>query len=121
LSETLKKDFDYYAIMTYHRQTMRELNLEEKKAIRLVGEVAEKALRSARDPSQVMMKIQVMDWKSYEVIPTKEVDEVLTGIFAHGNVSVVFVPYIDQFPIHLLKGKWNLPAKPAGSKPTKAP
>jgi hypothetical protein len=64
-----------------------------------------------------MMKIQIMDWKSYEVIPTKEVDEVLTGIFAHGNVSVAFVPYIDQFPIHLLKGKWNSPAKPAGGKP----
>ena len=121
LSETLKKDFDYYAIMAYHRQTMRELNLEEKQAIRLMGEVAERALRSVRDPSQVMMKIQIMDWKSYEVIPTKEVDEVLTGILAHGDVSLAFVPYIDQFPIHLLKGKWNSPAKSPGSKPTKTP
>ena len=121
LSETLMKDFDYYAIMAYHRQTMREFSLDEKGAIRLMGEVAEKALRSARDPSQVMMKLQIMDWKSYKVVPTKEVDEVLTGILSHGNVSLAFVPYVDQFPIHLLKGKWNSPAKPAGGKPSKAP
>ena len=42
---------------------------------------------------------------------TKEVDEILSGILSHGKVSLAFVPYIDQFPIHLLKGKWDSPDK----------
>lgn len=107
LSEALQKDFDYYAVMAYHRQTMKELKMEEKKAIDLMAEVAEKAVKSVGNPSRVMMKVQILDWKSYEVIPAKEVETVLDGILRHGEVSLAFVPYIDQFPLHLLKGKWT--------------
>jgi hypothetical protein len=53
------------------------------------------------------MKIQILDWKSYEVIPTREVETVLDGILTQGKVSLAFVPYIDQFPLHRLKGKWT--------------
>ncbi len=107
LSEALEKNFDYYAIMAYHRQTMKELNLEEKRAIDLMAEVAEKAVKSVGDPSRVLMKVQILDWKSYEVIPTREVEAVLDEILRHGKVSLAFVPYIDQFPLHKLKGKWT--------------
>jgi uncharacterized lipoprotein YddW (UPF0748 family) len=109
LSEALEKDFDYYAVMAYHRQTMKELGMEEKKAIDLMAEVAQKAVKSVRDPSRVLMKVQILDWKSYEVIPKKEVEEILTAILNHGDVSLAFVPYIDQFPLHSLKGKWAAP------------
>ena len=107
LSEALKAGFDYYAVMAYHRQTMRELKMEEKDAIRLMAEVAQKAIHAIGNPSKVMMKIQVLDWKTYEVISTKEVDEILTGILGQGKVSLSFVPYIEQFPFQVLKGKWN--------------
>ncbi|OGP93477.1 MAG: hypothetical protein A2156_11290 [Deltaproteobacteria bacterium RBG_16_48_10] len=106
LSEALEKGFDYYAIMAYHRQTMKELNMELQKAIDLMAEVAQKAIKSIGDPFQVMIKIQVLDWKSYEVIPTKEVEALLSGILSHGEVSLAFVPYIDQFPLHQLKKNW---------------
>lgn len=106
LSEALGKGFDYYAIMAYHRQTMNELNMELQKAIDLMAEVTQKAVKSIGDPFQVMIKIQVLDWKSYEVIPTKEVEALLSGILSHGEVSLAFVPYIEQFPLHQLKGKW---------------
>ena len=53
------------------------------------------------------MKVQVLDWKSYQVIPTKEVETLLNGILGQGEVSLAFVPYIDQFPLHQLKGKWT--------------
>jgi hypothetical protein len=106
LSEALEKNFDYYAVMAYHRQTMKELNMEERKAIELMAEVAGRAVKSVGDPAKVLMKMQILDWKSYEVLPKKEVEEILTGILNHGEVSLAFVPYIGQFPLHSLKEKW---------------
>ena len=105
-SEALGKNFDYYAVMAYHRQTMKESNMEERKAIGLMAEVAGNAIQWVGDPSQVLMKVQIFDWKSSEVLPQKEVEEVVTGILNHGEVSLAFVPYMNQFPLQALKGKW---------------
>jgi tetratricopeptide (TPR) repeat protein len=107
LSEALKKNFDYYAIMAYHRQTMKELNMEEKKVFDLMAEVSQKAVEYVGDPSKVLIKVQILDWKNYEVIPQKEVEEILSRILEQGEVSLAFVPYIHQFPLHQLKGKWT--------------
>jgi len=115
LSEALKKDFDYYAVMAYHRQTMRELNMEEQRAIRLMAEVAQKAVQSTGDPARVMMKLQILDWQSNEMLPVKEMDEILTAILDQGNVSLAFVPYVEPFPFHLLKGRW-IPVSPNNRK-----
>jgi uncharacterized lipoprotein YddW (UPF0748 family) len=111
LSETLEKNFDYYALMAYHRQTMKELNMEEKKAIELMAEVAEHAVRLVGDPSKVLMKIQIFDWESEEVVPQNEVDRILAGILGQGEVSLAFAPYISQFPLYSLKEKWNTSKK----------
>jgi tetratricopeptide (TPR) repeat protein len=107
LSEALRKDFDYYAVMAYHRQAMKDKNIEVKEAIDLMAEVAKKAVKSVGEPSRVLLKLQVLDWKSYAILPQKEVEEILTGILNQGEMSLAFVPYIDQFPLHLLKGKWT--------------
>ena len=111
LSKALEKNFDYYALMTYHRQTMKELNMEEKKAIELMAEVAERAVGLVGDPSKVLMKIQLLDWKNDEVVPQKEVEEMLAGILSRGKVSLAFVPYISRFPLYSLKEKWNSVSK----------
>jgi hypothetical protein len=107
LSEALEKDFDYYVVMAYHRQAMKERNMEVGKAIDLMAEAAQKAVKLVGDPFRVLMKFQIYDWKSYEVVPKKEVEEVLAGILNHGEVSLAFYPYLDQFPLNLLKGKWT--------------
>ena len=106
LSGAIEKSFDYYAVMAYHRQTMKELGMEEVQAIDLMAEVAQKAVSLVGDPSKVLMKVQILDWKSYEVIPKKEVEELLAQMMIHGNVSLAFVPYIEQFPLQQLKGQW---------------
>jgi hypothetical protein len=106
-SEALGKNFDYYVLMAYHRQMMKELNMEEKKAIELMAGVAERAVRLVRDPSKVLIKIQLLDWKNDEVVPQKEVEEILAGILNRGKVSLAFVPYMRQFPLNSLKEKWN--------------
>jgi hypothetical protein len=86
---------------------MKDRNIEAKEAIDLMAEVAQKAVKSVGDPSRVLMKVQILDWKSYEVLPQKEVEEILAGILNHGEVSLAFFPYIEQFPLHSLKGEWT--------------
>ena len=113
LPEALAKDFDYYAIMAYHRQAMKGKGIELRKSFDLMAEVAQKAIKLVEDPSRVLMKIWILDWKSNEAVgfdlaPQKEVEEILTRILEQGEVSLAFVPYTHQFPLHQLKGKWSV-------------
>ena len=112
LSEALKNDFDYYAIMAYHRQAMKNRNIEAREAIHLMAEVAQKAVQAVGDPSKVLMKVWILDWKSneaigYELASQKEIEEILSRILEQGEVSLAFVPYIHQFPLQLFKTKWT--------------
>jgi len=111
LSEALRKDFDYYAVMAYHRQAMKDRKIDGKEAMALMAEVAQKAVQTIGDPSRVLMKVQILDWKTYEVLPPREVEEILAGILNHGEVSLAFFPYIDQFPLHSIKGIWTPASK----------
>jgi hypothetical protein len=90
LSGALENNFDYYAIMAYHRQAMKDRKIDGKEAMALMAEV-----------------VQILDWKTYEILPSREVEEILAGILNHGEVSLAFFPYIDQFPLHSIKGKWT--------------
>ena len=115
LSEALKNNFDYYAIMAYHRQAMKDRNIELNEAIGLMSEVTRKALEVVQDPSRVLMKVWILDWKNNggitdELVSQKEIEEIVAGILNHGEVSLAFVPYIDRFPIASLKGKWAVPS-----------
>jgi hypothetical protein len=112
LPGALKNNFDYYAVMAYHRQVMKERNIEVREAIGLMAEATQKAVKVVGDPSKVLMKVWTLDWKNngavgYELASGKEIEEILTAILNHGEVSLAFVPYIDQLPIHSLKGKWT--------------
>ena len=112
LEEAMGKGFDYYAIMAYHRQAMKGRGIELKESIDLMAEAARKAIQSVGDPSRVMMKLWILDWKSnevvgYELAPPKEIEEILGKVLEQGSVSLAFVPYIHQFPLHQLKGKWT--------------
>ncbi len=112
LSGALETHFDYYAIMAYHRQAMKSRNIEVGEAIHLMAEVARKAIESVGDPSKVLMKIWILNWKSnkavsFELAPLREVDEILSRILDQGEVSLAFVPYLELFPIHQFKEKWR--------------
>jgi biofilm PGA synthesis lipoprotein PgaB len=113
LPEALEKGFDYYAIMAYHRQAMKGRNIGLKESIDLMAEAAQKAVKSVGDPFRVLMKIWILDWKSneavgYELAPQKEIEEILERVLDQGEVSLAFVPYTHQFPLHQLKGKWTI-------------
>ncbi|MCX8117351.1 MAG: tetratricopeptide repeat protein [Desulfobacterota bacterium] len=111
LSEALKRDIDYYAVMAYHRQAMKGRNIALKESIDLMAEAARKAIESVGDPHRVMMKIWILDWKSNEAVglelaPKQEIAEILEKILKQGDVSLAFVPYTHQFPLHQLKERW---------------
>ncbi len=111
LPGALKNDFDYYAIMAYHQQAMKSRNMELREAIVLMAEVAKKAMESVGDPSRVLMKIWVLNWKSneavsFELAPLKEIEEILSRILDPSQVSLALVPYLPLFPIHQFKDKW---------------
>ncbi len=112
LSEALKRGFDYYAVMAYHRQAMKGRKIELNESIDLMAEVARKAIENIGDPHRVMMKIWILDWKSNEAVglelaPKKEIEEILEKILKQGEVSLAFVPYTHQFPLHQLREKWT--------------
>jgi biofilm PGA synthesis lipoprotein PgaB len=107
LSEALKTGFDYYAVMAYHRQAMKDLKIELKEAVDLMGEATRKAVETVGDPSRVLMKLWILDWEKFDVLPRQEIEEILTAVLNHGEVSLAFVPYVDRFPIHSLKEKWS--------------
>jgi hypothetical protein len=98
--------------MAYHRQAMKNRNIETGEAIGLMAEVAQKAVEGVGDPSKVMMKVWILNWKtngavSDELAPRKEIGEILTAILNQGEVSLAFVPYVDRFPVDSFKGKWT--------------
>ncbi|MGQ9777560.1 MAG: poly-beta-1,6-N-acetyl-D-glucosamine N-deacetylase PgaB [Thermodesulfobacteriota bacterium] len=110
-TQAIESGFDYYAIMTYHRQAMRGRNIGLKEALDLMAEVTRMAIQVVGDPFRVMAKIWILDWKtnesvSYDLAPLKEIEDLLTKILKEGEVSLTFVPYLHQFPLHLLKEKW---------------
>ncbi len=77
-----------------------------------MAEATQKAAEGARDPSKVLMKVWILDWKSNGVIsaelaPRKEIEDILTAILKRGKVSLAFVPYVDPFPIDSFKEKWT--------------
>jgi len=116
LPGALKNNFDYYAVMAYHRQAMKDRNIGEREAIALMAEAAHKAVKVVGDPSRVLMKVWTLDWKrngavGYDLASGKEIEEILTAVLNHGQVSLAFVPYIDQLPLHSLKEKWNASKK----------
>jgi len=112
LSGALRNNFDYYAVMAYHRQAMKNRNIEAGEAIGLMAEATQKAAEGVGDPSKVLMKVWILDWKgngavSTELAPRKEIEDILAAILNRGKVSLAFVPYIDPFPIDSFKGKWT--------------
>ncbi len=114
LSGALRNNFDYYAVMAYHRQAMKDRNIEAREAIGLMAEATRKAIEGVGDPSKVLVKVWLLDWKSNgavrsDLAPRKEIEDTLTAILNRGQVSLAFVPYTDSFPIDSFKGKWTVP------------
>lgn len=97
LDEAVRTGFDLYAIMAYHRQIASELNVKGVGLDSLMSKLVEKTLEKVNDPAKVLIKLQITDWESQEVVSHEEINSMLRLINKKGNPSLAFVPYRDSF------------------------
>lgn len=113
LEEAVKMDFDLYAIMAYHRQMGKELNVKGAELEKLVGILTENTLKMVDDPGKALIKLQIMDWKSQELLPVNEVKKMLRIIKEKGGKSIAFVPYKNEFNFkqlsEFISNDWAVP------------
>ncbi|ABA89998.1 hypothetical protein Pcar_2763 [Syntrophotalea carbinolica DSM 2380] len=92
-SLALKADFDYLAIMAYHRQMSSELSVSIEEAIAKVGDLAVSGVRGTRDPAGLWLKLQARDFVSSEDVAGSELRSIMQSLKRAGPVSLAFFPY----------------------------
>jgi biofilm PGA synthesis lipoprotein PgaB len=88
------RPFDYFSLMSYHRQIGRELSYTPDDAIAALGVLSRQAAAVAGIPARVIIKVQSLDWVTQSLIPAPEFDRAL-GAAAPG-VSLAFVRGLDD-------------------------
>jgi poly-beta-1,6-N-acetyl-D-glucosamine N-deacetylase len=88
------RPFDYFSLMSYHRQIGRELSYAPDDAIAAVGVLSRQAAAIAGDPARVIVKVQSLDWETRAMIPAPEFDRVLGA--ASPGVSLAFVRGLED-------------------------
>ena len=96
-----RRSFDYFSLMSYHRQIGRELSYDAEQAIAAVGALSRQAAAAAGSPARVIVKIQSLDWETQALIPAEELDRAL-GAAAPG-VSLAFVRGLDDPPLEVIR------------------
>ena len=92
---------DYFFIMAYHRQMMRE------KSYKTIGQVAplmfelcNNALFVVEKPERLVIKLQVTDWKTGLPVTNGELLEVASYLCRLGEISIAFVPFRKDAPLN---------------------
>ncbi len=107
LKAALNYDFDYYALMAYHRQLQRERGLTPKLALKVFREMVQEMLRIVGNANKVWLKFQVKDWKSGQNIPTPELEQILQIMSKIEGVNLAYVPQEGQAPLELIKNYYK--------------
>jgi biofilm PGA synthesis lipoprotein PgaB len=92
--------FDYFSLMSYHRQIGRELSYAPDEAIKAIGVLSRQAAAGGT-PARVIVKIQALDWETQMPLPAGELDRAL-GAAAPG-VSLAFVRGLDDPPLDVIR------------------
>jgi hypothetical protein len=98
----MRLPLDFYAIMAYHRQIKKELNLSDEETYEKIASMTAKLLRVIDDPSKILMKIQVRDWDTRKQIPSFEINEILRRIDSQSEISLAFVPYSGRHSLEVI-------------------
>jgi biofilm PGA synthesis lipoprotein PgaB len=96
-----RRSFDYFSLMSYHRQIGRELTLSPDDAIAAIGALSRQAAAEAGDPARVIVKVQSLDWDTHALIPADELDRAF-GAAAPG-ASLAFVRGLDDPPLDVVR------------------
>ncbi len=109
LSSLVELPFDYYAVMAYHRQIRRELELSPRELLLYVSDLAQKIVAQVDQPSKVLIKVQVVDWETGEEIPSSELDQVLSVVSRFGKVSLGYIPVNSPVVPFTVSRRFRLP------------
>jgi biofilm PGA synthesis lipoprotein PgaB len=102
LAEATKLPIDYYAIMAYHRQIKKELQLTDVSAYNKISAMTSTLLKLMDHPYKILMKVQMTDWKTRRQIPTHEANQIFERINDQGRVSLAFIPYSPTVPLNVI-------------------
>jgi biofilm PGA synthesis lipoprotein PgaB len=94
------RPFDYYSLMSYHRQIGRELRYQPDEAIAAIGVLSRQAAAAVGRPSKVIVKIQALDWESGAPLPAAELERALAA--TSPGVSLAVVRGLDDPPLDVL-------------------
>ena len=103
LDEAMKLPLDFYAIMAYHRQMKKELQLSEGDAYNKISTMTATLLNAIDDPHKILMKVQMSDWDTRKEIPVDEANQVFRRINNQGIVSLAFIPYSSKVPLNVIR------------------
>jgi len=104
LNSLFSSDFDYYSVMSYHRQIRRELSLSMSQTLSLLTDMMNQLDNSLVDKSKIVMKLQMKDWTTGESIPLAELNDVLQIFLQNNKVGIALVPYTrNSISIQLLR------------------
>ena len=98
-SVALGADFDYLAIMVYHRQMAAELCVPVQEAIAQIGALAVSGVSGTRDPAELLLKLQTRDFVSSRDVSADELRHLVYSAERAGPVSLAFFPYRDSLEI----------------------
>jgi biofilm PGA synthesis lipoprotein PgaB len=102
LDEAMKLPLDFYAIMAYHRQMKKELQLTDGAAYNKISTMTATLLNVIDDPHKILMKVQMSDWDTRKQIPADEANQVFKRINNQGRVSLAFIPYSPRVPLQVI-------------------
>jgi biofilm PGA synthesis lipoprotein PgaB len=103
LKAALGYDFDYYALMAYHRQMKKELYLDSKLWWKIYTDTIQEMGKMVGDTNKIWLKFQIRDWDTGQQIPVAELEQVLQIISQIKDAHLAYVPHEGQAPLELIK------------------
>ena len=84
-------DIDYFAVMAYHRQMMKEKRLNLDDALNIISDITRIGLDTIGNKDKLLMKVQSVDWDTKEAIPSDELKMVFDSIKKAGGANLAYV------------------------------
>ena len=91
ISSLKNVDIDYFAVMAYHRQMMKEKKLNLDGALNMISDITRTGLAAIGNKDKLLMKVQSVDWDTKETVPSDELRKVFEAIKKAGDVSLAYV------------------------------
>jgi len=95
--------FDYFSLMSYHRQIGKELSLSGDEALDVLTTMSRRAVREVGRPERVIMKVQSLDWDTHQLLPGEELDRALEAAAPMDSVSLAFVRSRSDPPLDVIR------------------